>query len=55
MVFGHLQQAVGIGVMPAYLLVFVLMNLGMLELAYGKLARKREGADPEGQGMPPCK
>jgi MFS family permease len=55
LVFGHLQQAVGIGVMPAYLLIFALLNLGMLELAYRKLARKREGADPEGQGMPPCK
>lgn len=39
MVFGHLQQAVGIGVMPLYLLLFALMNIGMLELAYRKLAR----------------
>ena len=37
MVFGHLQQAVGIGVMPVYLLVFALMNIGLLELAYRKL------------------
>ena len=37
MVFGHVQQAVGIGVMPVYLLAFALMNLGMLELAYRKL------------------
>jgi len=38
MVFGHLQQAVGIGIMPLYLLVFALMNIGMLELAYRKIA-----------------
>lgn len=38
MVFGHLQQAAGIAVMPAYLLVFAVMNIGMLELAYRKLA-----------------
>jgi Major Facilitator Superfamily. len=37
MVFGHLQQAAGIRVMPLYLLLFALMNLGMLELAYRKL------------------
>ena len=37
LVFGHLQQAVGIGIMPAYLLFFALMNLGLLELAYRKL------------------
>ena len=37
MVFGHLQQAIGIGVMPLYLLFFALMNLGMLELAYRRL------------------
>ena len=40
MVFGHLQQAAGIGVMPLYLLVFALMNLGLLELAYRKLPRQ---------------
>ena len=38
MVFGHLQQAAGIGIMPAYLLIFALMNLGLLELAYRRLA-----------------
>ena len=41
MVFGHLQQAVGIGIMPLYLLVFALMNIGLLELAYKKLVRIR--------------
>ena len=39
MVFGHLQQAIGIGVMPAYLLLFALLNIGMLELAYRRLNR----------------
>lgn len=38
MVFGHLQQAFGIGIMPLYLLVFALLNIGMLESAYRKLS-----------------
>lgn len=42
MVFGHLQQAVGIGIMPLYLLIFALLNIGMLELAYRKLPGKAE-------------
>ncbi|MBR4550512.1 MAG: MFS transporter [Oscillospiraceae bacterium] len=44
MVFGHLQQAVGIAVMPAWLLGFAFMNIGMLELAYKKLDRKQKEA-----------
>ena len=36
MVFGHLQQAVGIGIMPVYLLVFAILNIGLLEMAYRK-------------------
>ena len=40
MAFGHLQQAVGIGVMPLCLLIFALLNIGMLELAYCKLPGK---------------
>jgi Major Facilitator Superfamily. len=47
MVFGHLQQAVGIGVMPMYLLVFAAMNLGLLELAYRRLERKTRGQSEE--------
>ena len=39
MVFGHLQQAVGIAVMPFYLLAFALLNIGMLETAYRRLRR----------------
>ena len=34
MVFGHIQQAVGIGIMPFYLTVFAALNIGLLELAY---------------------
>jgi fucose permease len=34
MVFGHLQQGIGIGIMPVYLLIFAALNLGMLELTY---------------------
>ena len=36
-VFGHLQQAIGIGIMPLYLLFFALLNLSMLEIAYRKI------------------
>ena len=38
MVFGHLQQAIGIGIMPLYLLFFALLNLSMLEMAYRKIS-----------------
>ncbi len=46
MVFGHLQQAVGIGVMPLYLLIFALLNLGLLEHAYRKLPGKAAAEKP---------
>ena len=39
MVFGHIQQAIGIGVMPVYLLMFAVINIGMLEIAYRKTAK----------------
>ena len=42
MVFAHLQQAVGIGIMPLYLTVFAVMNIGFLELAY----RRVPGSSP---------
>ena len=45
MQFGHLQQAFGIGIMPAYLLLFAVMNIGMLELAYRKLSPYHEGSE----------
>ena len=37
--FGFLQQTLGIGIMPIYLLVFAAMNFGFLELAYRALAK----------------
>ena len=37
LVFGYLQQAVGIGILPPLLLFFVLLNIVMLELAYRRL------------------
>lgn len=39
MVFGILQQAVGIGIMPVYLTVFAVLNIGMLEFAYKRIAQ----------------
>ena len=41
MVFGHLQLLSGIRIMPFYLLLFALLNLGLLELAY-LMIRRRE-------------
>lgn len=37
LIFGHLQQAFGIWVMPLYLILFALMNIGMLEYAYRRI------------------
>lgn len=37
MVFGHIQQAVGIEIMPIYLLIFAAFNIGMLEMAYRRI------------------
>ena len=39
MVFGHLQQHIGIWMMPIYLLIFAGLNIGMLEIAYRKVKR----------------
>ncbi|MCR4607007.1 MAG: MFS transporter, partial [Oscillospiraceae bacterium] len=38
MVFGHIQQAAGIAIMPLYLLLFALLNISLLEIAYRRLA-----------------
>ncbi|WP_295153482.1 sugar MFS transporter [uncultured Ruminococcus sp.] len=38
MVFGILQQAVGIGIMPVYLTFFAVLNIGMLEFAYKRIS-----------------
>ena len=45
MLFGQLQQAVGIGIMPAYLLFFAALNIGMLEIAYRQIARRSRTAE----------
>jgi len=44
MVFGLLQQRIGIGMMPLYLLIFAIMNIGLLELSYRKADRYRRKA-----------
>ena len=43
MVFGNIQQAVGIGIMPVYLVIFAVLNIGMLEIAYRKVAAAKRG------------
>ena len=46
MVFGHIQQHIGIGIMPFYLLLFAVMNFTFLELAYIIIKKMRsEGSD----------
>ena len=42
MVFGHIQQAVGIGIMPLYLLVFAALNIGLLEIAYRRISKRTD-------------
>ena len=37
MVFGNLQQHMGIGIMPVYLLIFAFLNISMLEITYRKV------------------
>lgn len=37
MVFGILQEQVGIAVMPVYLLIFAVLNIGLLEIAYKRV------------------
>ena len=40
MIFGLLQQKIGIAIMPTYLLIFAIINFGMLELTYIKIKVK---------------
>ena len=37
MVFGILQEHLGIGIMPAYLLIFAVLNIALLETAYRRV------------------
>ena len=48
MVFGNIQQAVGIGIMPVYLLIFAVLNIGMLEIAYRQVATAKNDLRPSG-------
>lgn len=41
LVFGHLQQALGISIMPFYLLFFAVLNIGLIEIAY-RVIQKRQ-------------
>ena len=43
MVFGLIQQSVGIGIMPFYLLIFAVMNISLLEVAYRKIRQSSAG------------
>lgn len=40
MAFGEIQQQIGIKFMPAYLLIFALLNLILLEIAYRQTAAR---------------
>ena len=40
MIFGLLQQKIGIAIMPTYLMIFAIINFGMLELTYSKIKVK---------------
>ena len=40
MAFGNLQQHIGIGIMPVYLLIFAVLNIGLLERTYVVLRNK---------------
>ncbi len=42
MVFGILQQHIGIGIMPVYLLIFAVLNIGLLERTYAVLKKRGE-------------
>lgn len=41
MVFGILQERIGIGIMPVYLLIFAILNIGLLEMAYRQADGRR--------------
>ena len=41
LVFGILQQSLGIAIMPFYLLLFAAVNIGLLELSYQKIKKSK--------------
>ena len=42
MVFGILQERIGIVIMPVYLLIFAILNIGLLEIAYRQADANKE-------------
>jgi fucose permease len=40
-VFGHLQRSIGIWIMPVYLMIFAILSLTLLEIAYRQIAANR--------------
>ncbi len=44
MVFRHIQQTVGIRIMPVYLLFLTALNIGMPEIAYRAIDREGKAA-----------
>lgn len=34
MIFGLIQESIGIGIMPGFLLIFAVLNLVLLEITY---------------------
>lgn len=42
MVFGQIQQAIGIGIMPFWLLIFAALNITLIESAYRITAKGRK-------------
>ena len=40
MVFGQIQQAIGIWIMPLWLLIFAVLNISLLEASYKIIARR---------------
>ncbi len=49
MAFGHLQQHVGIWVMPFYLLFFAVLNIGFMEISERRVYRSRLAKETEGR------
>lgn len=41
-VFGHIQERLGIGIMPEFLLIFAVLNLTLLETAYRQISARRQ-------------
>ena len=41
MIFGNIQEVIGIGIMPFYLLIFAVLNISMLERTYVVLKNRK--------------